>query len=154
MKFITPMSEVQGWYGCENHQLIVKFTAYRFFHGGWQITPWSEYWIYLGHSGNILPADIGRPLTIKYLFILFWNSQTIRWLVARTVVIEKTKREKRYAPEKWSRTDSLSAIRASAMKLYSNIHTWDSVWAMVFSRPLKPVGVLFSKLHRTTERTI
>lgn len=130
MKFITPMSEVQGWYGCENHQLIVKFTAYRFFHGGWQITPWSEYWIYLGHSGNILPADIGRPLTIKYLFILFWNSQTIRWLVARTVDIEKTKREKRYAPEKWSRTDSLSAIRtlsairASVMKPYSNIHTY------------------------------
>lgn len=75
-----------------------------------------------------MPADIGRPLTIKYLFILFWNSQTIRWLVAWTVDVEKTKREKRYAPENWSRTDSLSAIRtlsairASVMKLYSNIH--------------------------------
>lgn len=24
----------------------------------------------------MLPADIGRPLTIKYLFILFWNKMT------------------------------------------------------------------------------
>lgn len=27
VKFITPMSEVQGEYGYEHHQLIVKFTA-------------------------------------------------------------------------------------------------------------------------------